>query len=344
MNGKPYSGIPEGAIWRAIIARYNKPNRRMSLLTIADSVLPFLILWFVSCHFFYVSWVISLALAIPASLFLIRCFIIFHDCGHGSFFKSRRWCSILGSTLGVMFMTPYWKWTRDHAIHHATVGDLDRRGVGDVETMTVLEYMRASRWKRFTYRLLRNPLFLFTIGSFFDFIVLQRYQSRKRVGYVGDLFSVYGTNLAIILVFGTLAIFLGLPAVLFVQLSIMFFAASMGVWLFFIQHQWYGAYWVRHGQWDYATVALRAASHYKLPPILQWFTGNIGFHNVHHLSPRIPSYKLPRCYRENRIFRISHDLTLGQSFKTRHLKLWDEKNHMLVGFGALKHLGIIDFT
>jgi acyl-lipid omega-6 desaturase (Delta-12 desaturase) len=341
MNGtKPYSGIPEGSIWKAIISRYNRPNRRMSILTIVDSFLPFVILWYVTYRFLSVSWLISLVLAIPTALFLVRCFIIFHDCGHGSFFKSRSWCNIVGSVFGVFLMTPYWKWTREHAIHHATVGNLDRRGVGDVETMTVSEYARAPRWKRFTYRLIRHPLFLFTIGSFFDFIILQRYQAqyKDKVHITGDAFSVYGTNLAIVLVFGTLAFFIGLPAVLFVQLTIMFFAASMGVWLFFIQHQWYGAYWVRHDQWDYATVALRAASHYKLPGILNWFTGNIGFHNVHHLSPRIPSYKLSRCYRENALFKMSHTLTIHQSFKTRHLKLWDEKNHMIVGFDAVKEL------
>jgi omega-6 fatty acid desaturase (delta-12 desaturase) len=316
----------------------------MSLITIADSVLPYLFLWYAMYRFLSVSYWISFALAIPAAGFLIRVFIIFHDCGHGSFFRSRKLCNAVGTVLGALVFTPYWKWTREHAVHHVTIGDLDRRGTGDVWTLTELEYSRAPRHRRILYRIYRNPLFLFTIGSFFLFSVLNRFHKKFRdtrdlIDIRRDLISVYGTDVALAVAVTLLSVMIGIRAVALVQLPILFIAASAGVWLFYIQHQFDGVYWCRHGEWDYATIALKGASYYKLPGILQWFSGNIGFHHVHHLSPRIPSYRLPSCHRENALFRVSVVVTLRGSLRAARLKLWDERNREFISFHKLEVKG-----
>jgi omega-6 fatty acid desaturase (delta-12 desaturase) len=331
--------IPEGAIWRKVVSRYNKPDRVKSILTLADSVLPFLLLWYLMFRLLSVHIWISLALSIPAAGFMIRTFIVFHDCGHGSFFSSRRVCNIVGALLGVIVLTPFYKWTREHAIHHSTVGDVDRRGTGDVWLLTKTEYLQAARWKRILYRVYRSPFFLFTLGAFTLFLVLHRFhgdfkETRERAIARRELVSVYGTDLALAAVVTCLALLIGIRPFLLIQLPILFFGAAAGVWLFYIQHQFDGVYWCRTPQWDYATVALKGASFYKLPPVLQWFTGNIGFHHVHHLSPRIPSYMLPLCHRENAMFRVSTVVTLRSGPRCASLRLWDERVRAVTGFAG----------
>jgi len=259
--------------------------------------------------------------------------LIFHDCGHGSFFKSDRLNKIVGIPLGLLIFTPYHKWHRDHKEHHATVGNLDKRGIGDVYTLTVDEYKGLSRWKQFSYRFYRNPFFLFGIAPLLLFLIQFRlpnsYMNRREQLYV------YISNLAIaagiLLVIWTI----GWKAYLLVQLPIFYIASVHGVWLFYVQHQYESVKWARAEQWDYKTIALKGSSYFKLPFLLQWFTGNIGFHHIHHLSPKIPNYKLAKCHKENPMFHDIKPITFFSSLKSLRLRLWDERNQKLVGFNEI---------
>jgi omega-6 fatty acid desaturase (delta-12 desaturase) len=281
-----------------------------------------------------VSYWITLPLAVLAAGFLVRVFIIFHDCGHGSFFTSRRTNDILGFITGVLTFAPYYHWRWEHAVHHATSGDLDRRGLGDVWTLTVQEYLDASRWKRFAYRLARNPVVLFVIAPFYLFLIQQRFPKAKAGKRERD--SVYWTNLAVLGLAAGLSWMFGIKEYLLIQLTVMAVAGSAGVWLFYVQHQFEGVYWERGDQWDYATAALKGSSFYQLPKVLQWFSGNIGFHHIHHLSPRIPNYHLERCHKAEPLFQSVKPVTLFSSFKSFTFRLWDEQRRKLVGYGHLK--------
>lgn len=278
-----------------------------------------------------VSYWLTLLLAIPAAGFAIRLFIIFHDAGHGSFFKSKVANDWIGRITGVLLFTPYYSWRHSHAIHHATAGDLDRRGTGDVWTLTVDEFYTLPKWKRLAYRLYRNPFIIFVIGPTIDFVVLQRFISEdKRDPRVAA--SIRNTNFAILGVVIAASLTIGIVPYLLVQLPIIALASSLGVWLFYVQHQYEDVYWERHEQWDFATAALYGSSFYKLPKILQWFSGNIGFHHIHHLSPRIPNYALERCHNENELFQQVEPLTLRTSLKSLRVRLWDEDRHKLIGY------------
>lgn len=319
--------------WKQAVAKYQKPDSLRSTWQLINSIGPYLILWYLMYRSLAISYWLTLALAIVAAGFLVRVFIIFHDCGHGSFFKSRKVNDIVGFITGVMTFTPHYQWWHRHAIHHATAGDLDRRGVGDVWTMTIDEYLDSSRWKQIGYRLYRNPLIMFGLGSGLVFLIMNRFvpkgiQKRERN-------SIIWTDLALIGIL-VIAIFtIGIKAYLLIQVPVMWIAAVLGVWLFYVQHQFEDVYWVRHEDWDYVKAALEGSSFYKLPKILQWFSGNIGFHHIHHLSPRIPNYYLEPCHKENAIFQIK-PITLLSSLKSLTFRLWDEKNNQLVGFRALK--------
>jgi omega-6 fatty acid desaturase (delta-12 desaturase) len=265
---------------------------------------------------------------------MVRIFIISHDCGHGSFFKSRRANDILGIITGVLTFTPYHHWRWEHAIHHSSSGDLDRRGTGDVWTLTVQEYLEASRWKKFSYRLARNPIVLFVLAPLFLFLVMQRFPKLKAP--LRERLSVYGTNLALLAVACWLIWVFGFKAYLIIQLTVLMVAGSAGVWLFYVQHQFEGVYWERSGEWDYATAALKGSSFYKLPKVLQWFSGNIGYHHIHHLSPRIPNYHLEKCHEAEPLFQTVKPVTLLGSLKSFTFRLWDEQKRKLVGYGQLK--------
>jgi omega-6 fatty acid desaturase (delta-12 desaturase) len=281
-----------------------------------------------------VSYWLTLALSVLAAGFLMRTFIIFHDCGHGSFFKSRRANDALGIITGILTFTPYYQWRHDHAVHHATAGDLDRRGVGDVWTLTVDEYLEAPAWKRIAYRLFRNPLVMLSVGPFFSFVISQRF-ARRGAGK-RERYSVYWTNLALLGILVLMALLIGIEAYVLVQVPIMLVAGAVGVWMFYVQHQFDGVYWERHNKWDYGTAALQGSSYYRLPGILQWFSGNIGFHHIHHLSPRIPNYFLESCHRENQVFQAIKPVTFVSSLSSFGLRLWDEDGRKLVGFGYLR--------
>jgi omega-6 fatty acid desaturase (delta-12 desaturase) len=264
---------------------------------------------------------------------LARIFIIFHDCGHGSFYKSRIANRTLGLITGLLTLTPYHHWRWQHALHHRTCGDLDRRGAGDVWTLTVREYLDASRWKRVAYRLVRNPLVLFVLAPFYLFVIDHRFAAAaapKR-----ERRSVHWMNLAILAMACAMSALLGIKAYLLIQLTLTTIAGVAGIWLFYVQHQFEGAYWQRGKKWTYTDAALQGSSFYKLPRILQWFSGNIGFHHIHHLCPRIPNYNLQRCHNADILFSQVKPLTLLTSLKSLALRLWDEPAGKLVGFRGI---------
>lgn len=319
--------------WQAIVAKYSTPDLWRSVWQVVNSVGPFLIMWYVMYLSLNVSYWLTLLLALPTAGLMVRIFIIFHDCGHGSFFKSQKVNDLVGFWMGVLIFTPYLNWRYAHAIHHATSGDLDRRGVGDVLTLTVEEYMALPWNKKLGYRIMRNPYFLFTIGAFFLFAVLHRFWDknagpRERAGVVW-------TNLTLLAIGTVLCILIGWQAFLLVQLPLLCLSASSGVWLFYVQHNFDGMYWQRHDKWEYFKAGMEGSSFYKLPRILQWFTGNIGFHHIHHLSPKIPNYKLEQAFKENQIFQIK-PVTIWTSFKSLTYRLWDEEKKKLVGFNAVR--------
>ncbi|HTX53840.1 MAG TPA: fatty acid desaturase [Candidatus Baltobacteraceae bacterium] len=328
----PYT--PEKTTWKRIVARYEKPALHRSAWQMANTLAGYGALWVAMYFSMAISYWIALALAIPTAGFLLRLFIIFHDCGHGAFFRSRKANDTLGVLTGILVFTPYAHWRHKHARHHATAGDLDRRGVGDVWTLTVQEYLAAPGWKRCAYRLVRNPLVLFCIAPFFLLVVLQRFPYRR--GDRREWTSVLSTNLGIMGMVAGLTWLVGIQAYLLIQVPVLMVASSVGVWLFYVQHQFEDTYWEHRDRWNYVEAALQGSSYYQLPRVLQWFTGNIGFHHIHHLSPGIPNYNLERCHRADPLFQRVPHITLGASLKAMTYRLWDEQRNRLVGFGSLR--------
>jgi acyl-lipid omega-6 desaturase (Delta-12 desaturase) len=320
--------------WKAIIARYRQPNAWMASWQLINTLGSYVLVWVLYHWSLSVSWWLVPPLVVIAGGLLVRTFIIFHDCGHGSFFASRFANDFWGCIAGVLTFTPYYNWRGEHAIHHGSAGDLDKRGTGDVWTMTVAEYLASSRWKKFGYRLARNPFVLFVASPLVLFLIVQRFPDPK--AGVRERHSVWWMNVAIVLVGAVMSMVMGFWPYLVFQLSSLAVAASAGVWLFYIQHQFEDAYWERGGDWDYADAALKGSSYFKLPRVLQWFSGNIGFHHIHHLSPRIPNYNLERCHRSDPLFHEIEPITLVGSLKSLSLRLWDESSKRLVGFRHLK--------
>jgi acyl-lipid omega-6 desaturase (Delta-12 desaturase) len=320
--------------WQDIIARYQKPDRRRAWGQILNSFLPYIALWVLMAWSLHVSYWLTLGLAAVAAGFLIRIFIIFHDCGHGSFFRSRRANNILGFLSGLLALTPYHYWHHQHALHHASAGNLNRRGGGgDIWTLTLREYKEASRWSRIRFRLFRNPIVLFLLLPGFLFLVGNRVAG-KRAGWRWHR-SVLWTNLALLAVAAGVSACIGWRAYLLIQVPVMTLGASAGVWLFYVQHQFEGVYWEDQKEWDYLQAALHGSSYYKLPRVLQWMSGNIGFHHVHHLGPRIPNYLLERCHRENAIFQSVKPLRFWESLSCMRFRVWDKTEKRLVGLGGL---------
>ncbi|HXT39527.1 MAG TPA: fatty acid desaturase [Candidatus Angelobacter sp.] len=320
--------------WKAVVARYQKPSVGRGVWQIVNTLIPYAALWYLMYLSLSVSWWLVVPLAVLAAGFLVRVFIIHHDCGHGSFFKSRRANDILGFVTGVLTFTPYYHWRWEHALHHSTAGDLDRRGMGDIWTLTVQEYLESSRWQRFAYRLARNPVVLFLIAPLFMFLVKHRFPKANASPRERD--SVHWANIAILGMVAGLVWVFGLKAYLLIQLMVTGIAGTAGVWLFYVQHQFDGVYWERGDEWDYAMAALKGSSFYKLPKVLQWFSGNIGFHHIHHLSPRIPNYHLEKCHDAEPLFQSVKPLTLFASFKSFTFRLWDEQRRRLVGYRHLR--------
>ena len=315
------------------VARFQTASLRRAGWQLVNSFAPYVLLWVAMVYALAVSYWLMLPLAILAAGFLIRIFIIFHDCGHGSFFKSKRANNAVGVVAGLLNLTPYRHWRWQHALHHGTAGDLDRRGSGDIWTLTVQEYLRGTRWKRFAYRLARNPLVLFVVAPLYIFVVHHRLAAPtapKR-----ERRSVRCTNWTLLGITLAMSAVIGLKTLLLIQLTVSAFAGAAGLWLFYVQHQFEGAYWARSEDWDYTAAALQGSSFYKLPRILQWFTGNIGFHHIHHLSPRIPNYHLQRCHDADPFFETIKPVTLFGSLRSLTFRLWDEQRKAFVGFRQL---------
>ncbi|MEO8205235.1 MAG: fatty acid desaturase [Chthoniobacterales bacterium] len=326
---------PETSVgWKEIVRRYQKPTWAGSLWQLTNTLVPYVLLWVLMAYCVSISYWLVIPLAVLAGGFLVRTFVIFHDCTHGSFFKSARANEIVGLITGILTFTPYHHWRWEHSLHHSTSGDLDRRGIGDVWTLTVQEYLEASRWKRFAYRLARNPIVLFAFAPMFLFFVLHRFSIPKTPPR--ERRWLYITNILMALLAGTLIWILGIKAYLIIQLTSMLVASSSGVWLFYVQHQFEDAHWERGDDWDFASAALHGSSFYKLPKILQWFSGNIGFHHIHHLSPRIPNYHLERAHKAEPLFQSVKPLTIRKSLKSFNLRLWDEAHRKLVGYKRIR--------
>jgi omega-6 fatty acid desaturase (delta-12 desaturase) len=331
-NTQP-NAAPDGRILTQILARYREPNRLRSVVELLITVVPFAALWFVMWATIYFGyWWLCLLLAVPAAGFLVRLFLIQHDCGHGAFFRGRRANDWVGRVIGILTLTPYDFWRRAHALHHASSGNLDKRGIGDITTLTVREYLALSRWGRLRYRLYRHPIVMFGIGPAYMFILQQRLPVGLMRAGVRPWISTMATNAAIAAVVGVLIWFIGLGPFLLVQLPVIFLATSIGVWLFYVQHQFEGTFWADNGSWTLQAAALQGSSHYDLPAVLRWFTANIGVHHVHHLSSRIPYYRLPDVLREHPELVAGGRLTLLQSFRCVKLALWDEGRRQLISF------------
>jgi len=318
------------------LARYREPNNGRSIVEILVTIVPFVLLWLSMWLLFHLGYGLYLLAAIPAAGFLVRLFMIQHDCGHGSFFRHRLANDWVGRVIGVLTLTPYDFWRQAHGIHHATSGNLDRRGIGDVDTLTVREYLALPRWRRLAYRLYRNPFVMFGVGPIYLFILRHRLPlGLMRAGWTPWV-STMATNAAIALIVGSMMWWIGVWPFLLLHLPIALIAGAIGVWLFYVQHQFERTNWAENENWSFPTAALYGSSHYDLPAVLRWFTANIGVHHIHHLCSRIPFYRLPLALRQHPDLANVGRLTLGQSFACVRLVLWDETAQRLITFRELR--------
>jgi omega-6 fatty acid desaturase (delta-12 desaturase) len=313
-----------------------RPGRAVWELSITGAL--FLVSWLVALiGFAHVHWLFAF-LSVPAGVFLVRLFLIQHDCGHGSFFRNRTWNDVVGRTLGVLTWTPYAYWRRLHASHHATSGNLDMRGKGDIDTLTVSEYRGLNRWRRLLYRLYRNPFVLFGLGPAYVFMLKQRMPLELVRDVKDGWISVMTTNAGIIGLIVVATIVAGPSALAAVHLPTTLCAATIGVWLFYVQHQFHGTRWDGHDEWEFHRQAVEGSSFYDLPGPLRWLTANIGIHHVHHLRSRIPSYRLYECLKDIPELRMVNRLTMWESFKCASLALWDDSERKLLSFRALRKM------
>jgi acyl-lipid omega-6 desaturase (Delta-12 desaturase) len=341
LNDRPEAEtVGAGSDIRALtqsLARYRQPNLGRSVVEILITVVPFVLLWLSMCLSLHFGYGLYLLLAVPAGGFLVRLFMIQHDCGHGSFFRHRLVNDWVGRVIGVFTLTPYDFWRRAHGIHHATSGNLDLRGIGDIDTLTVREYLALSRWRRLGYRLYRHPIVMFGIGPSYLFILRHRFPcGLTREGWLPWV-STMATNGAIALVVAGMMWWVGIRPFLLVHLPITVLGGAIGVWLFYVQHQFEHTVWSENRDWNFSTAALHGSSHYDLPAVLRWFTANIGVHHVHHLCSRIPFYRLPLALRNHPDLANVSRLTLGQSLACVRLVLWDETARRLITFRELRN-------
>lgn len=323
---------------RAALAQYQRPSHRRSVLEIAVTAAPLAILWGVALFALSRGWWWGLVLTVPAAVFLVRLFMIQHDCGHASFFRSPKANAWTGRIIGVLTATPYGYWRRTHAIHHATSGNLDRRSLGAVDTLTVEEYRARSWIMRAAYRLYRHPVVMFGLGPCYMFVL----QHRAPIGLMREgraWLSVLGNNLGLALLIVPQVLLAGVTAFLVVHLTIVVLAASIGVWLFYLQHQFEGAYWTRNDRWSLHEAALHGSSYLHLPPVLRWFTANIGAHHVHHAGSKIPFYRLPQVMNDHPQLKTMSRITLADSVRAMRLSLWDEAAGRLVSFREARRGG-----
>ena len=314
------------------LSGYREPNSGRSTFEIAITAVPFVLIWVLMWAGLTEGYWICLVLALPAAGFLVRLFMIQHDCGHGSFFSGRLANDWVGRAIGVVTLTPYDHWRRSHARHHASSGNLDQRGVGDIDTLTVREFLARPRWRQIAYRLYRHPVVMFGVGPTFLFIFQQRLPiGMMRNGWMPWL-SAMGTNIAIAFLVAAMIGLVGVGPFLLIHLPITVLAASIGVWLFFVQHQFEDTSWSHDEVWNFHEAALHGSSHYHLPGVLRWFTANIGVHHIHHLCSRIPCYRLPNVLRDHPQLAVVGRITLLQSLRCVRMSLWDEQAQRLVSF------------
>ncbi|UWP94364.1 fatty acid desaturase [Aliiroseovarius crassostreae] len=333
-----HPGTRSAREWVSTLAEYRDPNTLRSSIELAISLLPFLALWALAWWALSVSYVLAFALSILNAAFLLRLFAIQHDCGHGAYYKNRQLSDWIGRGLGVLTLTPYDVWRRTHSVHHSTAGNLDKRGMGDVHTLTVAEYNALSRWGRLHYRLYRHPVTLFGLGPSYLFYL----QNRLPIGLMNSArywISAMLTNLAIIAALGAIYWFGGLMPLLLIFVPTTLVAATAGVWLFYVQHQFETTQWDMNENWNLHEAALHGSSYYRLPKLLQWFSANIGIHHVHHLYSRIPFYRLPDVLRDHaELAEEAYTMTIRESFANARLHLWDENSKRLLSFAQARAL------
>jgi omega-6 fatty acid desaturase (delta-12 desaturase) len=331
-SSPPVQYPDEQLSWREALAPYTRPDLRRSMLDVATSVVPYVLLW----ALMYVAlarwglYPLTLLLAIPTAGFLVRSYIVFHDCAHGSFLRTKRANALLGTAVGLLVFETFACWRHNHAVHHATAGDLGRRGVGDVPTLTVAEYRARSNRERFLYRLFRHPAVMFGIGPIFALIVQPRIVPRTARPRIKR--RVLATDFALLALVAGLCLLLGWRDYLLVQLPIVMLAGAAGIWLFYVQHQFDDVYWERGERWSYVDAALHGSAYLKLPKVRQFFSGNIGLHHVHHLSARVPNYNLQRAHDDLPMFHNVPTLSLADGLRTVRLKLYDEDRRRMVTF------------
>ncbi|TFE01807.1 fatty acid desaturase [Jeotgalibacillus sp. R-1-5s-1] len=319
---------------RKSVSPYEKTDLKASVRQMINTIPPFFILWFLAYQSLEISYLLTLGLGIIAAGFVVRIFIIFHDCCHGSFFKNKKLNNLVGTITGIITMFPYEKWKREHSIHHATSGNLDKRGTGDIWIMTVEEYKKASWKERLSYRLYRNPLVMFGLGPVYLFLVtnrMNRSDARKK-----ERKNTYLTNVSIVVLYTLMILLVGWEAFLLVHGPIMFVSGMLGIWLFYVQHQFEDSYFEDESEWDYVKAAVDGSSYYKLPKVLQWVTGNIGYHHVHHLSPRVPNYHLEKAHESTPPLQKATTITMKSSLESIRFRLYDETRKTFVSFNEVK--------
>jgi acyl-lipid omega-6 desaturase (Delta-12 desaturase) len=326
--------------WMAQVKPFMQPDTRSSIFQIVNTIVPFGILWALMYYSLSVSYWLTLLLALPAGGMMVRAFIITHDCGHGSFFKSKLANSVVGYVTGVLSYTPFNQWRREHARHHATSGDLDPevRGVGYIEVRTVDEYYALTPNQRMLYRFYRSPIILFLIGPLYIFLL--EYRLPRRGGDRLDALSVLWTNIGLIVFNVALGLTVGFWNTFLIQAPLAFVATVTGVWLFYVQHHYEGAYWADHDVWSFEDAALKGSSYLKLPKVVQWFSGNINFHHIHHLCPKVPNYRLETCHNAIEMFRNVKPITLKDTWNAIGLNLWDRDTNRLVTYKEAEALRI----
>lgn len=321
---------------RKEVVPYETNSTRSSIIQLLNTLLPFVLLWIAAYWCLSVSYALSLVFSIMASGFLVRIFIIFHDCCHQSFFKKRWANEWLGTFTGILTMVPYHQWKNSHSIHHATSSNLDKRGIGDMWILTVDEYIQSPLWRRIAYRIYRNPVMMFGLGPFFTFLISFRFNSRG--ARRKERINTWVTNGSIALLYGFLCWAIGWQSFLMIHGPIFWISGALGIWLFYVQHQFEDTYFENEEEWNYVKAAVEGSSYYKLPKLLQWITGNIGFHHVHHLNPRVPNYNLEKAHNAVPPLHQVTTVTIATSIKGLRFRLWDEDNKRFVNFKEIRPL------
>lgn len=316
--------------WKREIAPFETPSVRSSVWQLVNTILPFIALWVLAYESFHVSIWLTLALTVPTALFLVRTFILFHDCCHFSFFKSHRANVVVGTLTGLLTFFPYQQWKHEHAVHHATSGNLSKRGTGDIWTLTVAEYHALTFWRRLSYRVYRNPVIMFGLGPIYLFLI--EYRLNNKGAGRKERVNTYLTNVTLAAILTVLCVTLGWEKVLLLQGMVLYLSGMAGIWLFYVQHQFEDTYYEKNEDWDFVRAAMQGSSFYKLPKVLQWLTGNIGFHHIHHLSARVPNYKLERLCKSHPELANVPSIGFLTSLKALSFRLWDENTKRYTSF------------